>query len=647
MQIDAIILYNSTGETRELKFNTGKVNIITGESKTGKTALIDIIDYCLGSEGCSIREGVVRQYVEWFAIRIKVNEEQIFIARQNPSKLGLQSTGNIFFANADTIATPAISEIINNSNIDYLKNTLSRKIGIGEYNSTPDEGSTRASLSVNFKHSRYYCFQPQYLIAQPDYLFYNQTEPFVPQSIKDTLPYFLGAVREDTIIIEQRISSLKRTLTSLIKTQTETLRIKQEGSRRILTMIEEAKQVNLLPVDLIIESNEVGITALNAVINWEVDAAEIVSSQNENLKNLLDEKNILVGQLTVINDELNSATAFLKEVNGYQSEAGQQAVRLQSIQLFNNEVQGVHNCPLCSSEIASEIPSIAAIRDSLQTLSNNLRTTQTETPRVTSYIENLRERKSNLAKDIDGKNASIRALYKELDDASKYQELSVRRGKVIGRASLLLESYEETAEDNTIQERIATLSQEMAELERLISRDEKEELLSAALNILNHQMTLWKDQLDLEYQEAPIRFDLKKLTLFADTNRGSIPLGLMGSGANWVGYHLLIHFALHKLFIKNNRPTPHFLVLDQPSQVYFPPEQDLENNGSLNQVVKSSDENAVNLMFKFMIDIVNELSPDLQVIITDHANIKTPEFQGAILEEWRNGQKLVPVSWID
>ena len=46
----------------------------------------------------------------------------------------------------------------------------------------------------------------------------------------------------------------------------------------------------------------------------------------------------------------------------------------------------------------------------------------------------------------------------------------------------------------------------------------------------------------------------------------SIPLTQMGSGAYWVAYHLLIHFALHKHLVKAERPVPRFLILDQPSQ---------------------------------------------------------------------------------
>src|SRR6218665_3498481 len=39
---------------RRLQFDLGKVNVISGASRTGKSAVIPIIDYCLGSSTCSI-----------------------------------------------------------------------------------------------------------------------------------------------------------------------------------------------------------------------------------------------------------------------------------------------------------------------------------------------------------------------------------------------------------------------------------------------------------------------------------------------------------------------------------------------------------------------------------------------------------------
>ena len=44
--IKAIIIFDENDEKRSVPLEQG-VNIITGQSKTGKSALVEIIDYCL------------------------------------------------------------------------------------------------------------------------------------------------------------------------------------------------------------------------------------------------------------------------------------------------------------------------------------------------------------------------------------------------------------------------------------------------------------------------------------------------------------------------------------------------------------------------------------------------------------------------
>lgn len=116
----------------------------------------------------------------------------------------------------------------------------------------------------------------------------------------------------------------------------------------------------------------------------------------------------------------------------------------------------------------------------------------------------------------------------------------------------------------------------------------------------------------------------------------------MGSGENWVGYHLIGHLALHEWFTTRGRPVPRFLFLDQPSQVYFPPEKDID--GSI-ATLEEDDRRAVSRMFRFVLDVVEQLSPGFQVVITEHADINEDWYQGAIIERWRGGAKLVPEEW--
>jgi hypothetical protein len=66
----------------------------------------------------------------------------------------------------------------------------------------------------------------------------------------------------------------------------------------------------------------------------------------------------------------------------------------------------------------------------------------------------------------------------------------------------------------------------------------------------------------------------------------------IGSGVNWVGYHLLALLALHRYFIEKRRPVPAFLILDQPSQVYFPPDPLDADKGNINQRIEGMPEDS-------------------------------------------------------
>lgn len=156
-------------------------------------------------------------------------------------------------------------------------------------------------------------------------------------------------------------------------------------------------------------------------------------------------------------------------------------------------------------------------------------------------------------------------------------------------------------------------------------------------------MTRYSEALELEHRGSDLRLDVRNLTVVADTLDGPVPLARMGSGENWVGYHVLAHLALHKWFRQKNRPVPGFIIFDQPSQAHYPPERDAE--GSLD-ILTNEDQTAVLQLFKLIADAATELTPDLQIIVMDHADLKRDWFEQAVIERWRGGQKLVPENWI-
>jgi len=55
LQIRSISIFSNDGKRRDVNFKLGALNIVTGASKTGKSALLDIVDYCWGRRECTIQ----------------------------------------------------------------------------------------------------------------------------------------------------------------------------------------------------------------------------------------------------------------------------------------------------------------------------------------------------------------------------------------------------------------------------------------------------------------------------------------------------------------------------------------------------------------------------------------------------------------
>jgi DNA repair ATPase RecN len=59
MQILAIVVYSHGGQRRVIPLQPGRLNVITGESRSGKSAVLEIVRYCLGSEELRAPVGII------------------------------------------------------------------------------------------------------------------------------------------------------------------------------------------------------------------------------------------------------------------------------------------------------------------------------------------------------------------------------------------------------------------------------------------------------------------------------------------------------------------------------------------------------------------------------------------------------------
>lgn len=637
MQICELVLYGYKGQVRHLPFNLGTVNIITGKSQSGKSAVGDIIDYCLGGDSCNIADGVVRENVAWYGLLLQFEKEQLFVARKNPEP-GQQTTSYCYVEIGEKLEVPEICNFQSNENVAGLEEMITRRIGISENLHTPPEGQSRPPLSANIRHALYYCFQGQDEIAAKNFLFHKQSEDFISQAIKDTIPYFLGIVNEESLALENERSILKRKLVLEKRKLEENRALMGGGSNRAISLISEARQAGLIDNNSSIDYQDYKsmYSLLKSILDWK--PSRNVSSGMDRLTYLQSLLEDYRQELEEIEQSLYNAKSFSGETTEYKDEVVHQKIRLESIGLFEQLDFNPGVCPLCSGELNSPLPGVEMIKKSILNLDKSIANVTKERPKLRAFIDGLEKEQEQKRETIKGIEAEIDGIYYQEQEAQRIKDLNSRRARVVGRISLWVESVETDTDSEKQEQIIKKLQNRLSEIDEILDVNTLEERKQSALSRIQVDMTAWAKQLQLEHSDNPYRLDLSKVTVIVDKPERPVPLRQLGSGSNWVGVHLITYFALQKFFINANRSVPRFLFFDQPSQVYFPSERD----------EKKTDWNKVNEMYNFVIERTTAEHGKLQVIIVDHADLLDEKFQKLIIEDWWDDKNnLVPKSWYE
>jgi AAA15 family ATPase/GTPase len=642
IQILDIILYSLQGERRLLSFRPGAVNIITGDSKTGKSALISIVDYCLGSSSCAVPAGVIRNMVGWYALRFTDSSSEHFIARRAPDD-GKTTNSDVYYTVGSTVDIPTSDQLSITTNIETLIEKLKNVVGIGLNVHEPSEGQTRPPLTTTLRHSLAFVFQPQNEISQPDFLFHKQSSNWTAQAIKDTLPYFLGVVDENYMAEKVRLRELNRSLQTCETTLARLKAVASGEISEVSSLISEGRDVGLLALDQVPESWDSAIELLSAAMNNSPEEQLIRYEQSIDQAELIrlnDERIDLRQQLIRQKDDLDAMKTLLSDKGNFTREVEEQVSRLTCLKLFT--VSDEPSCPLCDQP-TNTVPSFNTLEVELQKASKQLDQVIRHIPGLETLIIDQEKRIADTKILLLDNRAVMEALRDADKRLMKLREVASRRAYVIGRISLFLETIPKIADSSELTTKIAQLHDEIKQLNVSLSNESLQGRLDSILSVISKDMTSWSNRLELEHSGNPFRLDLRNLQVVADTDTGPIRMDHMGSGANWVGCHLIAHLALHSWFVKKSRPIPRFLFLDQPSQVYFPAEQGVKNSmADLND----EDRIAVARMFKLIKDVVRELNPSFQIIITEHADIAEDWYQEAVVERWRNGEALIPTEWI-
>jgi hypothetical protein len=361
---------------------------------------------------------------------------------------------------------------------------------------------------------------------------------------------------------------------------------------------------------------------------------------------LLDERQQSRRSLRELEEQIALLRRLSRESDEFQSELGEQVARLTSLDLLggggqHHDHRGDSTCPVCGNIVVEGDPAVADLRAAAEALSSELAGAEGTVPRRRKELERLQNEAETARERLRAIAASLEELVRVDQRLAGERVLGQRQAFAQGRISGELERFEAPEDDPRVdlERRLTRARQRVDELEEQFGSDDEEQL-QARLDLIANDMTGWAQELELEDSDQRVRLDLSRLNVVTTTRHGRPrPLDRIGSAANHIGYHLVTHLALHKLFVDHARPVPRFLMIDQPSQAWFPEEVlDAEE-------IEDADWAAVRRQFDLLHRVIQTLGGQLQIIVTDHANLSDSWFQHAVLENWRAGRALLPERW--
>lgn len=645
MKIKSIHIYSHDGQCRNLQFKVDGLNVITGRSSTGKSALSEIIEYCMGRSSFNVPEGIIRDKVAWFAVIYQFEYEQVLVAKPTPLGGGA-SCSTAMLRQGTELQAPPFEDLAVNSNDEAVVTRLSNLLGIPENRTDVAPEHSRDSYEANVKHTFYYLFQKQGLVANKDQLLYRQNEQYHPQAIRDTLPILLGVSSHDRYKLEHKLRMAKRDLKLNEKLLEQKRNAIDTSHEKSISLYSEAKAVGVIG-NADSDTNPEGIIqVLRGALSWKPE--KIPEDDGSRISRLEEDLGKLRKDRREVQARIDAARQFSKRAGGYESEATEHLNRLASIKaLPNNPDTGKWQWPFSEQNLSLDSPIATILLHELQSLDNELQIATGQRPKLNAYLSELDSKVQEIAGAIKEKEAELSAAIGANDMIAKIGTRNHAASHVVGRISLFLEDLPPNEELDRIANEHRRLKLKVDDLEERIGADDSNERLNSILNIISVNVSQYIQRFEAEFRDFPARFDLANITIVFDRPERPVLMSRTGGGENHLAYHLSALLALHLFAVKNNRPIPRFLLIDQPTQVYFPSEQIYrDTDGSIQKTEADADLNAVQRLFGLLHKFTQEDAPGFQLIVTEHANLRDKWFQDALVEDpWTKPLALVPEDW--
>ncbi len=653
-QLLEIVLWprNPAHAPRRVKFAAGKANVITGGSKTGKSAVIPIVDYCLGSDRCAVPVATIRDSCSWFGVVVDTDEGQKLLARREPG--GQQSTGDMLLLEGRSVEVPS-SAPEKNATVDAVKRVLDRLAGLSNLGFDPTGLAGGLKGRPSFRDMAAFVFQPQNIVANPDVLFYKADTTEHREKLRTIFPYVLGAMTPELLAKRWEMDQVQRDLRRLERELSAQTQATERWKAELKAWISEARHLGLVAEDELLDGrreSELIDVLRDAVAKSSRDAsvtAVAVEASSREASELDREEAAVALQLSEVRARMEKMIRLRETVDEYTGALQKQRDRL-GLSRWLRELQHDSNCPVCGGEFKDAQHELDLLCDALAEVEAS---TRQMSPVPAAFDRELVQVREEVRRHTDQLQA-VRLRRRRLEERSKrnsenaWQRSAVDR--FLGRAEQALSMFASPSVDDEARTNVEDLRARLDELRRELSEAGIRNRIRSSLSRVSGAMSRILPSLDAERPHDPAELNIDELTIRVTGESGRADyLWEIGSGANWLSYHVAATLALHELFLDHAAsPVPGMLVYDQPSQVYFPQTLARQPVAGDDPHLRDEDVAAVRKVFEAFGRSVLAAKGNLQVIVLDHAG--TDVWGNApglhLVEEWRDGRALVPLDWL-
>ena len=647
-------------ELREIPFYPNKVNVITGASGTGKSAILAIIDYCLGSSKCSIPIDEIRNYTSWFGIIIETERGNFLCARKNPEQKGVSHECHFSMLEDLNVPTDMKDAPKSNCNLDGLKREFD---GMAHLSNLPLVENKETGFKVSragFRDLISFNLLPQHIVANPHTLFYKADTSDNREKLKLIYPVALNVYGNDYLRLKGEKDQLSSVLNKLRKELQDKKTSLVSWEQDLKYFITKAKELGILhhgtqiPVELK-EQLELANSIpdhINKAINDNLSG--LTDEASAKLKDLALSEESLAGSLYEKRLKLSELMEMSGSISAYSNDLGRYISKTSSVGWFRNQLKDDSYCPLCKTIHKSAI--------------DNVKEIDRATKNIEEKIFRIEKHSDGLDKDILEVKRSIVDLEQRISDTRNLRrELSSDSIKLstedtfkfIGMVNQALKSISAVQEDSELLKKIGEIEGEIKLIDEQLVGSSSGKNLAKASSDIDKYITLYAQDMKLKgSKDKYIHLDMKKeLTVCFSSNDDRSDKDMLweiGSGENWMGYHLSAYLGIHK-YISSipQSPVPSFLVIDQPTQVYFPADtydEKVKGNNAIQSKKVNKDLESARKIFELLDSGIKDSNERFQIIILEHADAKVyGDIDNIVeIEDWHSDDVdwLIPRAWL-